>query len=65
VHQILACKLSMRIDAKYWRALEEIRTSGPQLDALAHLEGLPVQHFEDQTFVYVAKTPTTKWGVPV
>jgi len=31
-----------------------------ELHALAHLEGLPIQHFEDQTFVFVAEAPTTK-----
>jgi hypothetical protein len=31
-----------------------------ELHALAHLEGLPVQHFEDQSFVYVAEAPATK-----
>jgi hypothetical protein len=31
-----------------------------ELHALAHLEGLPIQHFEDQTFVFVAEAQTTK-----
>jgi hypothetical protein len=30
------------------------------LHALAHLESLPVQQFEDQTFVFVAEAPTPK-----
>jgi hypothetical protein len=36
------------------------RISIQELHALAHLEGLPVQHFEDHTFVFVAEAPTTK-----